>query len=188
MKTKEIEALENYFKTDNEHWNGFTFKIICEVLQQGIFENPVLPLQLFSDAENIFTEHHNKPLQAVEQFAGELDKKKLSPIQKLFLYEWVCKYLKGTEYDKLDLKPIVHLLISQKNKIKEVTQPAKPLTKNIRETLKELMQKELDNLPDTLKGLEPFQRLNILCKLIPYVLPKVESVHHEQGEPNDFSL
>jgi small nuclear ribonucleoprotein (snRNP)-like protein len=36
---------------------------------------------------------------------------------------------------------------------------------------------------ETLKGLEPLQRLNIICKLIPYVLPKTASVHHTLGEP-----
>jgi hypothetical protein len=45
------------------------------------------------------------------------------------------------------------------------------------------MQNEIEQLPDTLKELEPAQRLNILCKLIPYVLPKVESVTHKEGEP-----
>mgnify|MGYP003392190820 FL=1 len=48
-----------------------------------------------------------------------------------------------------------------------------------------MMQKEIESLPDTLKELEPVQRLNILCKLIPYVLPKVESVTHTQGEPEN---
>jgi hypothetical protein len=182
MKPKEIEALESYFKTDSEHWNKFTFEMLCEILQQGIFENPELPLQLFTEAEDIFTKNHEKPLQAVEQFAGELNKHKLSPTQKLFLYEWVYKYLKNTEYDNLDLSQIKDLLESQKDKIEADNQPAKPLSTNIRGTLKDLMQKELDNLPDTLKGLEPVQRLNILCKLIPYVLPKVDSVHHEHGE------
>ena len=57
------------------------------------------------------------------------------------------------------------------------------MTGNIRDTLKELMQNEIEQLPDTLKELEPAQRLNILCKLIPYVLPKVESVTHKEGEP-----
>jgi hypothetical protein len=47
------------------------------------------------------------------------------------------------------------------------------------------MQKELEQLPETLKGLEPVQRLNILCKLMPFVLPKVEAVSHEQGEPRN---
>lgn len=45
------------------------------------------------------------------------------------------------------------------------------------------MQKELEQLPETLKELDPVQRLNILCKLMLYVLPKTESVKHTLGEP-----
>ena len=48
------------------------------------------------------------------------------------------------------------------------------------------MQKELEQLPETLKELDPVQRLNILCKLMPYVLPKTESVKHNFGEPVSF--
>jgi hypothetical protein len=57
------------------------------------------------------------------------------------------------------------------------------LTKNLRETLKEIMQKEIQKLPETLEGLETKERLNILCKLMPFVFPKVESVHSKEGEP-----
>ncbi len=183
MKAKEIEGLEAYIKTDNEHWNGFTFKMLCEILQQGHFENPELPLKLFSEAENIFIEKHESPLQAVQMFADEIDKYKLNPTQKLFIYEWVYKYLNGTEYEKIDLTLIKNLLETQKEKLKAENEPVKPLTKNIRETLKEMMQKELEKLPETLNTLEPVQRLNILCKLMPFVLPKVESVNHELNEP-----
>ncbi|MBM3451917.1 MAG: hypothetical protein FJX84_02115 [Bacteroidetes bacterium] len=71
-----------------------------------------------------------------------------------------------------------------KNELKnKLTEYNKPLTGNIRDTLKDLMQKELKQLSETLKELDPLQRLNILCKLIPYILPKTESVKHTQGEP-----
>jgi hypothetical protein len=45
-----------------------------------------------------------------------------------------------------------------------------------------LLRRDFEQLPETLKELEPLQRLNILCKLIPYVLPKVDSVTHKLGE------
>jgi len=64
----------------------------------------------------------------------------------------------------------------------------KPLTGDIRNTLKELMQKELEQLPETLKKLDSVQRLNILCKLMPYVLPKTESVRHNFGEPDEYKI
>jgi len=34
-----------------------------------------------------------------------------------------------------------------------------------------------------LEKLEPEKRLEILCKLMPYVLPKTESIQHTFGEP-----
>lgn len=191
MKTMEIEALESYFKTENEHWNGYAFEMLCEVLQQGNFENPETPLQLFDKAINIFTEQYETPLKAVQEFAAETDKQKLTPAQKLFVYEWVYKYLRQTEFEELDLSEVRNLLKSQNEKLKNYKPKVeynKPLTGNIRDTLKEMMQKEIEQLPKTLKELEPVHRLNILCKLIPYVLPKVESVTHKMGEPDEFII
>ena len=186
MKTKEIESLESYFKTENEHWNGYAFKILCEVLKQGNFETPETPLQLFEKSVNIFTKQYETPLKAVQDFANEIEKEKLNPAQKLFVFEWVYKYVKQTEFEKLDLTELQYILKSKTERLKnDISQIEynKPMTGNIRNTLKELMQKELEQLPDTLKELEPVQRLNILCKLVPYVLPKIESVTHNIGEP-----
>ena len=188
MKTKEIESLENYFRTENEHWNGYAFEMLCEVLKQGIFETPETPLQLFDKAVNIFTEKHETPLKAVQEFATETDKQKLTQAQKLFVYERVYKYVRFTEFENIDIVEIKEILKSQTERLKNdkpKIEYNKPLTGNIRDTLKEMMQNEIESLPDTLKELEPVQRLNVLCKLIPYVLPKVESVTHTQGEPEN---
>ena len=57
------------------------------------------------------------------------------------------------------------------------------LTNGLREALKVIMQKEIEKLPETLEGLEPKERLNVICKLMPFVFPKVESVHPTEGEP-----
>lgn len=187
MNTKEVQALESYFKTENKHWNGYAFEMICEVLQKGNFENPETPLKLFSQSIDIFTEHFETPLKAVQLFEAETDKQKIDTVQKLFVFEWVFKYVKYSEFEKADTDEIKDLLKSQTERLKvEINkQPEynKPLVGSIRDTLKELMQKELEQLPETLKDLEPVQRLNVLCKLIPYVLPKVEAVHSEKGEP-----
>ena len=187
MNTKEAQALESYFKTENEHWNGYAFEMICEVLQKGNFENPETPLKLFSQSIDIFTEHFETPLKAVQIFEAETDKQKLDTNQKLFVSEWVLKYVKYSEFENADTHEIKDLLKSQTERLKaeinKLPEYNKPLTGNIRETLKELMQKELEQLPETLKELEPVQRLNILCKLMPYVLPKTESVKHTLGEP-----
>lgn len=57
------------------------------------------------------------------------------------------------------------------------------LTNDLRETLKRIMQKEIQKLPETLEGLEPKERLNIVCKLMPFVFPKVETISAKDGEP-----
>ena len=57
------------------------------------------------------------------------------------------------------------------------------LTMTVRETLKAIMQKEIERLPEQLETLEPKERLNILCKLMPFVFPKVETIQATEGEP-----
>ncbi len=57
------------------------------------------------------------------------------------------------------------------------------LITNLRETLKNIMQKEIEKLPETLDTLDPKERINIVCKLMPYVFPKVETVLPTEGEP-----
>lgn len=188
MKQKEIEALESFINTENEQWNKHTFEMLQEIVKQGTFEKPETPLRLFSNAVELFTENHEHPIKAVQLFNDEMDKQQLNPAQKLFVCERVYKYLNETEFAEIDLYPVQKLLQSHQERLKAGTQPVAPLTRNIRETLKELMQKELEQLPETLKGLEPVQRLNILCKLMPFVLPKVESVNHDLNEPSKYGL
>jgi len=185
MNTKEVQTLESYFNTENEHWNGFAFKIICEVMQKANFTNPETPLQTFRKAVDIFTEHLETPLKAVQMFEIETNKRKLNTNQKLFLFEWVLKYVKLTEFkktDKYEISDIANLLKSRIERLKAELNN-KPLVGDVRDTLKDLIREELEQLPETLKGLDPVQRLNIVCKLMPYVLPKVESVSHTLGEP-----
>jgi len=60
------------------------------------------------------------------------------------------------------------------------------LTMGLRETLKTIMKNEIEKLPETLEALDPKERLNVVCKLMPYVFPKVETVHSKEGEPLQF--
>jgi hypothetical protein len=47
-------------------------------------------------------------------------------------------------------------------------------TKETREALKMIVDNELQNLPDLLKSLKPYQRADILTRLFQYVLPKAD--------------
>jgi hypothetical protein len=60
-------------------------------------------------------------------------------------------------------------------------------TKDLREQLKATMQSEIEKLSETLEGLEPKERINVVCKLMPYVFPKVQQVQPTEGEPFNFN-
>jgi hypothetical protein len=56
------------------------------------------------------------------------------------------------------------------------------LTKELRAALKNILHQEIELLPDHFKSLEPKDRLEILVKLLPYALPKVEAENYSVGE------
>ncbi|MDG1934656.1 MAG: hypothetical protein P8I52_07180 [Flavobacteriales bacterium] len=56
------------------------------------------------------------------------------------------------------------------------------LTKEIRKILNDIIHKELEKAEENLNTLEPKQRLELLIKLMPYVLPKVESISDSDSE------
>jgi len=62
------------------------------------------------------------------------------------------------------------------------------LTKELRSILKNILAKELETIPDNLEKLEPKDRLEITIKLIPYVLPKIETVSMDKGEPLNWEM
>jgi hypothetical protein len=57
--------------------------------------------------------------------------------------------------------------------------------KAMRERLKAMVQNEIEKLPERLEALEPKDRVQVLFKLMPYVFPKVETVHFKEGESID---
>jgi hypothetical protein len=60
------------------------------------------------------------------------------------------------------------------------------LTKELRSVLKDILYQELEQLQERLDVLKPRERVELLIKLMPYVLPKVTSVSHTTNEPLDW--
>ena len=50
------------------------------------------------------------------------------------------------------------------------------ITKELRKTLKGIIANELERLPQTLDELPGKERLELLIKLLPFCMPKVESI------------
>ena len=60
--------------------------------------------------------------------------------------------------------------------------------RSLRESLKELMQREIDNLPALLDQMEPKERINVICRLMPFVFPKLEAINSKDGEPVSWDM
>ena len=57
------------------------------------------------------------------------------------------------------------------------------MTKELRSILKDILYQELEEVQERFKLLEPKERIELLIKLMPYILPKVTSISHSTNEP-----
>jgi hypothetical protein len=62
------------------------------------------------------------------------------------------------------------------------------MTKELRPILKDVLYQELEDIQDRLDLLEPKVRIELLIKLMPYALPKVERISHTSGEPFEWGI
>ena len=66
---------------------------------------------------------------------------------------------------------------------KAPTEIVAPTTKGLHGRLKDIVQKEMERLPELLEQLEPKERVKTLLQLLPYATPKVANVEADFGEP-----
>ena len=57
------------------------------------------------------------------------------------------------------------------------------VTKELRSVLKDILYQELEEIQVCLDLLEPKERIELLIKLMPYILPKVTSISYTANEP-----
>ena len=62
------------------------------------------------------------------------------------------------------------------------------ITKELRSILKDMMYQEIEIIQDHLNQLSPKERVELLIKLMPFVLPKITSISHTTNEPLDFGF
>jgi hypothetical protein len=72
--------------------------------------------------------------------------------------------------------------------MKKTDEQTPKLTSDLRATLKLIVEKELNQLPETLAAMAADKRLEVILKLLPFVLPKVASVEMDKGEPLDWNF
>jgi len=62
------------------------------------------------------------------------------------------------------------------------------LTTDLRNELKAMFANEIKNIPGYINEMQPKDKLDYLLKLMPFVLPKVDNVNHENGEPGEHEF
>tara|TARA_B100001093_G_scaffold505638_1_gene563295 strand:+ start:227 stop:469 length:243 start_codon:yes stop_codon:yes gene_type:complete len=61
------------------------------------------------------------------------------------------------------------------------------MTKELRVLLRDIMYQELEEVQERFSILEPKQRIELIIKLMPCILPKVNSIFHKTHEPLDWN-
>ena len=61
------------------------------------------------------------------------------------------------------------------------------MTKELRVLLRDIMYQELEEVQERFSILEPKQRIELIIKLTPYILPKVNNISHTTNEPLDWN-
>ena len=103
-------AIEAYFKTDNDHWNEYTFDMYCMNIQQGVFENPELPLKLFTQSIRSIEEQYETPIIAVSVIVEDMNNNSLTEEQQQFILEWINKFILGTDFEEANATKILKIL------------------------------------------------------------------------------
>ena len=62
------------------------------------------------------------------------------------------------------------------------------MTKELRSILKEIIYQELNDIEKRFEKLEPKTRIELLIKMMPFVLPKTNAISHNTDEPIDFGM
>ncbi len=70
--------------------------------------------------------------------------------------------------------------------MKETNSNKVTLTLDLRDRLKSIVEAELELLPELLESLQGKERLDVILKLMPLVLPKAKPVHYNANEPSDW--
>jgi hypothetical protein len=166
--------------------------VYLAAIETETFADPVQPLQTFTTLRTALIAVSKHPVKVIPVF--EQHTAGMTDAQKLFIAERVKSYFANTVFggDESDEESEGDFLTGITGPLRayiaRLERTSLPQVGDIRATLKEVFRKEMERLPETLAALDDKDRLNFLCKLMPFVLPKVEAVAATKGEPGDWNV
>jgi len=180
MSKRNTGAAEAAIATENEHFNGYAVRFLCAAREGGKFPDLDKAMGLYREVVGTIEAHHAEPLKGDRAAEALMDKAGMNEEQRREIYQGALTYLRGSEYD-VDLSVGIALL---KGRTKAKEAPA--WTAGARVELQELVRRELEHLPATMESLEPKDRIAVLCKLLPYALPRLNNVEGREGRSNEW--
>jgi len=186
-KAQSVPTIDEQLQTENEHHNKYSQKVVTECMSKQIFPMAETALQTYDECLNIIA-CTNTPVESIRRVLYKLyqmQTPEFTDKQRYFILTHIADYINPhhTEFDKWKLQQETYnILKSNIVKFEKEFAKKQPKTADIRETLKDIMQKEISELPKRLETLDDEKRLGIVCKLMPYVFPKIETVEVSHGE------
>lgn len=186
-KTQYVPTIDELLQTENEHYNEYTQKVLTECIRKQIFVDVETALKTYGESLNLIV-GTKTPFETVECVLYSLSPAQTTEYtdkQRYFILTCIADYINPyhTDFCKWKLQQETYdILKSHISKLEKEIENNRPKTTDIRESLKTLMQKEISDLPQRLEKLDDEKRLGIICKLMPYVFPKVETVEASRGE------
>lgn len=196
MKKKATPAapdVEQYLNFGSEHDNKHALSVWLEAIKTGTFPDPATPLKVFVDLRNALVQVSGEPAKVISIFEQHTNGMKED--ERLFIARHLLNYFEHTVFDENgDNEPETYLtgisklldaLTARLSREAGITNED-PKTGDLRRLLKETVKQEMEKLPEYLQNLEVKDRVNVLCKLMQFALPKVQAVHLTEGEAWDF--
>lgn len=193
MKKKDTPDVEQYLNLGSEHENKYALEVWLEAIKSGTFSDPAIPLKMFVELRSAFLKVFDQPAKVIPIFEQQTNG--MNDTEKQFMARQLLYYFEHTVFadgenkeSEIQLtsisKPLDALLSSLSREAGQNKE--QPRTGDLRQIVKDIFRQEMERLPEYLQSLETKDRLNVLCKMLPFVLPKVESVRFEEGEQFSF--
>jgi len=169
MNKKSITAIEKYWSTENYHYNYFAQKLFQKAEKKNLFDDLIIPLELWSNGINICMEFDEKPLVGLNEILKAYKANKLDNSQIIFCFQQLLDWFKNTLYDDegfgFGMKNFIESKMAQINPIKNDSPSIKGVLRNI-------MRDEIENLPAVISNLSDTERVKFLTKMVPYFIDK----------------
>ncbi len=185
QNSENLEKIQALCSCGEERYQKFAFGIFCELLNTQLFSDAQIPLSLFWNGIYSFSRNYKKPIEAINTWIKELEVNGLSTFQKYFICHWLCKCMANNRFTDSHLEHVRLLMEAFRKKLKkEVSNENNENITDFRDTLKQIVARNAEDVLDASDFYDRDDKLKILTKLTPIILQK-ETAFYAKA-PADF--